>query len=611
MTLVIGIAASDGSILVLLGGAPDLDRAFEISVLIPLLAAALHNERVRLTAKGQVDTESKSAQRAMELSMALDETRRNLQMSLLETKQQKDYADTEREKFEALFAESPTAMALLRGPTHIFEKVNSVYLQLIGHRDVVGKALLEALPELIDQPFVKQLLDKVYETGETFIGKEINVFLKRQPESSPEDRYFDFTYKRILNAHGKPYGVHINAIDVTDKILDRKKIEDSERQFRTLADSIPQLTWMANGDGWIYWYNQRWYDYTGTTLEEMKGQEWVRVHHPDHVERVVDFISQAWKKNEPWELTFPLKNKNGEWRWFLTRAVPILDLNKKIIRWFGTNTDIDDQVRIQSENEHLLDMSRIDLENLKMEREIREKFVATLSHDLRNPLAAAKLGAQILIRNQPATDSLVQSVSKIVSSLERADMMIQDLLDANRIRSGHKLPIQIESCNLTEVTTATVEELNLMYENRIILRAKKEIRGHWHCQGLRKVIENLANNAVKYGFPKTPVSISLSQINEMVQIAVHNEGKPLTPEEQINIFDSGHRTKSAEKSGEAGWGLGLTLVRGLAEAHGGIVKVESTPSRGVTFVVELPLDSRPFAQEQNSHTEMSSASRPG
>ena len=120
-----------------------------------------------------------------------------------------------------------------------------------------------------------------------------------------------------------------------------------ERQFRTLANSISQLAWMADGEGYIFWYNDRWYDYTGTTLEEMKGWGWQKVHHPDEVGRVVERIKVAFATGEPWEDTFPLRSKTGEYRWFLSRALPIFDAEGKVARWFGTNTDITEQRQIE------------------------------------------------------------------------------------------------------------------------------------------------------------------------------------------------------------------------------------------------------------------------
>ena len=117
-------------------------------------------------------------------------------------------------------------------------------------------------------------------------------------------------------------------------------LREGEDRFHTLANNIPQLAWMADETGYIFWYNQRWFDYTGTTLKEMAGWGWKKVHHPDHVQRVVDKITHCFQTGEVWEDTFPLRGRDGSYRLFLSRAVPIRDAKGKVVRWFGTNTDI-------------------------------------------------------------------------------------------------------------------------------------------------------------------------------------------------------------------------------------------------------------------------------
>jgi PAS domain S-box-containing protein len=124
-------------------------------------------------------------------------------------------------------------------------------------------------------------------------------------------------------------------------------LRESEEKFRTLADSIPQLAWMADAEGSVFWYNQRWYDYTGTTFEEMQGWGWRKVHHPAEVERVTEGFRRAVGRGEPWEDTFPLRSQEGEYRRFLSRAQPIRDAEGRVVRWFGTNTDVEE--RLQAE----------------------------------------------------------------------------------------------------------------------------------------------------------------------------------------------------------------------------------------------------------------------
>jgi len=126
-----------------------------------------------------------------------------------------------------------------------------------------------------------------------------------------------------------------------------EELQASESQFRTLANSIPQLAWIADPDGSVSWYNQRWYEFTGTKFDEMRDAGWQKLIHPEHALRVVSGFARSWAVGNPWEDTFPLRGHDAEYRWFLSRALPIHDSNGRIVRWFGTNTDVTEQRRVQ------------------------------------------------------------------------------------------------------------------------------------------------------------------------------------------------------------------------------------------------------------------------
>jgi PAS domain S-box-containing protein len=161
--------------------------------------------------------------------------------------------------------------------------------------------------------------------------------------------------------------------DIHDQKLARESLTERESEFTTLADNVAQLSWMARPDGHIYWYNKRWYDFTGSTLEEMMGWGWEKVHHPDYIKQVVGFVSEAWTKGEPWELTFPLKRRDGEYCWFLTRAVPIRDEQNQLVRWLGTNTDITKMRELQEQlqNSYADLEAKVTFRNLELEHEVQ------------------------------------------------------------------------------------------------------------------------------------------------------------------------------------------------------------------------------------------------
>jgi len=154
---------------------------------------------------------------------------------------------------------------------------------------------------------------------------------------------------RFVNLLGSPtvQAIVLSLRDVTESKRAQDQLVESETQFRTVANAIPTLCWMAKVDGWISWYNRRWYDYTGTTPEQMEGWGWQSVHDPTVLPDVLKSWERSIATGEPFEMVFPLRGADGVFRPFLTRVLPLLDRDGKIVRWFGTNTDISEQQKVQ------------------------------------------------------------------------------------------------------------------------------------------------------------------------------------------------------------------------------------------------------------------------
>lgn len=185
-------------------------------------------------------------------------------------------------------------------------------------------------------------------------GERVGTFETVRRRKDGSDVYVAVTVSPVHDSSGKVVAASKIARDVTETKLIKQALEDSENRFRLMADNISQLAWIAAPDGSRTWYNRRWYDFTGTTFEDMQGWGWRSVHHPDHLERVVEKFDACIAAGVEWEDTFPLRGADGAYRWFLSRALPLRDERGRIVCWFGTNTDITEQLEAEKRIELLL-----------------------------------------------------------------------------------------------------------------------------------------------------------------------------------------------------------------------------------------------------------------
>jgi signal transduction histidine kinase len=227
-----------------------------------------------------------------------------------------------------------------------------------------------------------------------------------------------------------------------------------------------------------------------------------------------------------------------------------------------------------------------------------------VAHDLRGPLSAAKISSQVLAQHPERVDERRKLAVRIDRNIDRMDRMIRDLLDANRIRAGQRLPLRIDECDLAAIAREVYEELVATFGERFVLKTEPRVIGFWSAPELGRTLWNLITNAVKYGDPDKPITIDVQRTAEGAQASVHNWGTPISADDQRQLFRPFSRTHAAQAGGQRGWGLGLTLVHGCAVAHGGRVEVESSQATGTTFTLDLPPDSRPFqAQPDETNAE--------
>ena len=223
----------------------------------------------------------------------------------------------------------------------------------------------------------------------------------------------------------------------------------------------------------------------------------------------------------------------------------------------------------------------------------RRQFVAVLAHDLRGPLGAAKAAASLILR-KPSGEDVPRWAARIVENVDRGDRMLQDLLDAMRAETGALQDLKLEESDLVEIARESIDHLRTVHGDRFVLAAAEPVRGWFGVDPLRRAIENLLTNAVKYGASTRAITVTVRRIHGRGFLLVHNEGSHIPAEQQETLFRAFQRLTGAETGEQRGWGLGLAQVRAVAEAHGGSIAVESLPELGTTFTIDIPLDARAY-----------------
>lgn len=397
---------------------------------------------------------------------------------------------------------------------------------------------------------------------------------------------------------------------------------ESERQFRTLADNMSQLAWTADAAGSIYWYNERWYEYTGSSLEAMLALGWRSVHHPDHIERVSARLSHCFATGSIWEDTFPLRGKGGSYSWFLARALPIRDEHGHITHWLGTNTDITAQVNAEDALRELNESLELRVaertrelastnELLKVEMAEREQaeealrhaqkmdaigqLTGGIAHDFNNMLTGV-LGALDLIQRRVAAgrvSEIDRYINAAVTSANRAAALTHRLLAFARRQSLNNSSVDVNRMvrSMEELVRRTVGE-----SIELQIRLGDELRrAQTDEHQLENALLNLVINARdampeggRLSILSTNVTLASQQgamtAGDYVQLCVEDTGSGMSAEVLEKVFDPFFTTKPIGQ----GTGLGLSMVYGFVKQTGGHVLIDSREGVGTRVELYLP-----------------------
>ena len=501
--------------------------------------------------------------------------------------------EVERTSLRDIFMRAPAFIATLRGPDHVFETANPIYMEVVGEgRDIVGKPAREALPEVVGQGFI-ELLDRVFQTGEPYIGNEMRVTLERT--GGLEDRFVDFVYQPMRDPDGNVTGIFVHGTDVTEQVRARRIVERQAEELeranlalvdqivvnKTITDNAASCLFMMDEHGRPTFMNPAAEEVTGYTLDEIRERplhEAVHHHHPDGS----PFPIAECPIDNGREQLVPLKDhrdvfvrKNGEFFPVSCHVAPLARRQGGAVLEFR---DITEDVRAQ--------------EALEEAGRRKDEFIATLSHELRTPLTAILGWARILRMGENDPDTMATAIETINRSAEAQAQLIDDVLDVSRITTG-KVRISSDMVNATDVAKGALETVRLAAAAKGIRlesdfeAAEALVLGD--ANRLQQVVWNLLSNAIKFTPEGGRVRLVVRRNLSTVSIAVTDTGIGIRSDFLPHIFEPFRQAESATTRVHGGLGLGLSIVRYLVELHGGRITAESAgEGQGTSFLVELP-----------------------
>ncbi|WP_224363541.1 PAS domain-containing sensor histidine kinase [Hyalangium versicolor] len=368
------------------------------------------------------------------------------------------------------------------------------------------------------------------------------------------------------------------ALDITERLRAEAELRQSEMRYRlaSMATSDAVWDWDFSTDQ-VHW-SEIFYRLTGHAQDEVDTalEWWAERVHPDDRERVVSGLHAAVANGSThWVDEYRFRRGDGSYMCVSDRGYVVRDSQGRAVRMVGAFQDITER--------------RVAEQEAQRRADFEQHLIGIVSHDLRNPLNAISMAAKLLLKQEGLGEPQRRSLHRIVSSAERATRMLRDLLDFTQARLSGALPVDPRPLDLHELTRQVTEEVQLTHpDRRLVVERSGDGRGEWDADRLAQLITNLVNNALTYGDEHCAVRVRTHGWADTVVLSVHNMGRPIPRELMGQLFQPLKRGEGKGGRGSHSIGLGLFIVKHITDAHGGRIRVDSSPENGTTFTVSLP-----------------------
>lgn len=445
-----------------------------------------------------------------------------------------------------------------RGDTHYF---NEKVLQFTG---LTRKELQNGMYEYLIHPENRvEVIQHIYDSIR--IQKEVNleVLLRRK-----DGEYRWLKGSLTLLSEGKTRTWFGFFQDIHQQKSLEEQLWDQAEEFQIMTRFMPQMVWVLELNGLPSFFNKRWYDYTGLSSQESLSRNWIKVIHKNDRPKVNDLLMMS--RNEPYSSEeFRILSKEGEYRWFLYRAIPVQTAEGDILKWLGTFTDINDQ---------------------KISEQRKDEFINIASHELKTPLTSLKAYLQITNNYVDNKNPLWVYINGANKASNRLQKLIENLLDISRLKDPNIEEKNSSNFELQPFIKEVIEQFQNTYPKQKINLTfnvqNSKVFGNAHR--IEQVLDNLLNNAIKYSPSFKPIDILVTKADRhFVAISIQDQGIGIPRNLLKDIFKRYYRIKEDQTS--TGLGLGLYICKKIVTAHGGWIFAESKKGKGSKFTFTLPI----------------------
>ena len=475
--------------------------------------------------------------------------------------------DTEL-RFKELMEISDYSVALFKGEDLIIEFANDQMIKSWGKtRAVVGQKLEDAVPELEGQPFA-EILRNIFKTGEPYNATEDKVDLV--VDGILQQFYYSISYRPLRNADGEIDSILNMGLNVTELVESRQKAQIVVKEYRDLAEAMPQIVWTTDQAGGLIYFNENMLKFLNIEKDEIENFDFSKIVHPKDAVNVRRIWLEAIQDKKIFELEARFRDiKTGEYIWFINRATPVLDEEGNLMQWIGTSTNIND---------------------FKILAAQKDTFLGIASHELKTPLTSLKLYAQVLERmlRKTGDEKNAEFAKKMDVQIIKLTSLIGDLLDVTKINSG-KIYLNETHFDFEKLVIETIEEQQLSTDFTIEMHIEKGGTVFADKDRVSQVITNFISNAIKYSPNTQKIIARVERVENNVQFSVQDFGIGIPEDKKDKVFEQYYRVSGDEQTTFPGLGLGLFISAQIVERSNGKIWVNSIPGKGSSFCFSLPV----------------------